>query len=47
MIVGTTDAAKILGISTPRLRVLLIARRVEGAYVNSQQSTIPQLTINY
>jgi len=32
MIVGTTEAAKILNISTARLRVLLIAGRVEGAY---------------
>ena len=32
MIVGTADAAKILNISTARLRVLLIAGRVQGAY---------------
>ncbi len=32
MIVGTTEAANILKISTTRLRVLLIAGRVEGAY---------------
>ena len=32
MIVGTTEAAKILNISTTRLRVLLIAGRVKGAY---------------
>ncbi len=32
MIVGTTRAANILKISTARLRVLLIAGRVEGAY---------------
>ena len=32
MIVGTTQAAQILKISTARLRVLLIAGRVEGAY---------------
>ena len=31
MIVGTSEAAKILNISTPRLRVLLIEGRVEGA----------------
>ena len=32
MIVGTTEAAKILNISTARLRVLLSTGRVEGAY---------------
>ncbi len=32
MIVGTAEAAKILNISTARLRVLLIAGRVKGAY---------------
>ena len=32
MIVGTAEAANILNISTTRLRVLLIAGRVEGAY---------------
>ncbi len=32
MIVGTTEAASILNISTARLRVLLMAGRVKGAY---------------
>ncbi|MEB3283605.1 MAG: DNA-binding protein, partial [Lyngbya sp.] len=32
MIVGTTEAAQILKISTARLRVLLSEGRVEGAY---------------
>ncbi len=32
MIIGTTQAAQILKISTARLRVLLIAGRVKGAY---------------
>lgn len=41
MIVGTTEAAKILNISTPRLRVLLIARRVEGAYKTGKMWLIP------
>ena len=41
MIVGTTQAAKILGISTPRLRVLLIAGRVEGAYKTGKIWLIP------
>ena len=41
MIVGTTEAAKILNISTPRLRVLLIAGRVEGAYKTGRIWLIP------
>ena len=41
MIVGTTDAAKILNISTARLRVLLIAGRVEGAYKTGKMWLIP------
>ena len=41
MIVGTTEAAKILGVSTPRLRVLLIAGRVEGAYKTGKMWLIP------
>ena len=32
MIVGTTTAAKILNISTSRLKFLLSSNRVEGAY---------------
>lgn len=41
MIVGTTQAAKILKISTARLRVLLIAGRVEGAYKTGKMWLIP------
>lgn len=41
MIVGTTEAAKILKISTARLRTLLIARRVEGAYKTGKMWLIP------
>ena len=41
MIVGTTEAANILNISTPRLRVLLIAGRVEGAYKTGKMWLIP------
>ena len=41
MIVGTTQAAKILKISTARLRVLLIAKRVEGAYKTGKMWLIP------
>ena len=41
MIVGTTDAAKILNISTGRLRVLLIAGRVEGAYKSGKMWLMP------
>lgn len=43
MIVGTTQAAKILKISTARLRVLLIAGRVEGAYKTGKMWLIPRL----
>ncbi len=41
MIVGTTEAAKILKISTARLRALLIAGRVEGAYKSGKMWLIP------
>ncbi|MEO1673663.1 MAG: DNA-binding protein [Cyanobacteria bacterium J06631_2] len=41
MIVGTTEAANILNISTARLRVLLIAGRVEGAYKTGRMWLIP------
>jgi len=41
MIVGTTETAKILNISTGRLRVLLIAGRVEGAYKTGRMWLIP------
>ncbi len=41
MIVGTTETAKILNISTARLRVLLIAGRVEGAYKTGRIWLIP------
>ena len=41
MIVGTSAAAKILNISTPRLRVLLIEGRVEGAYKTGKIWLIP------
>ncbi len=41
MIVGTTEAAKILKISTARLRVLLIAGRVEGAYKTGKMWLMP------
>ncbi len=41
MIVGTTEAAKVLNISTPRLRVLLIEGRVEGAYKTGKIWLIP------
>jgi hypothetical protein len=41
MIVGTTDAAKILKISTGRLRVLLMAGRVEGAYKSGKMWLMP------
>ncbi len=43
MIVGTTETAKILNISTARLRVLLIAGRVEGAYKTGRIWLIPRL----
>lgn len=41
MIVGTTETAKILKISTGRLRILLIAGRVEGAYKTGRMWLIP------
>lgn len=41
MIVGTTETAKLLNISTGRLRVLLIAGRVEGAYKTGRMWLIP------
>ena len=41
MIVGTTEAARILKISTARLRVLLIAGRVRGAYKTGKMWLIP------
>ncbi|MFW5665530.1 MAG: hypothetical protein ACOC2Z_08305, partial [Coleofasciculus sp.] len=41
MIVGTTQAAEILNISTARLRVLLIAGRVEGAYKTGKMWLVP------
>ncbi|MEM7595508.1 MAG: DNA-binding protein [Cyanobacteria bacterium P01_A01_bin.83] len=41
MIVGTTEAAKVLNISTARLRVLLIEGRVEGAYKTGKMWLIP------
>lgn len=41
MIVGTTEAAKILNISTARLRTLLIEGRVEGAYKSGRMWLIP------
>ena len=41
MIVGTTQAAKILNISSSRLRILLIQGRVEGAYKTGRMWLIP------
>ena len=41
MIVGTTQASKILNISTARLRVLLIEGRVKGAYKTGKMWLIP------
>lgn len=41
MIVGTTQAAEILNITTARLRTLLIAGRVEGAYKSGKMWLIP------
>ncbi|MEB3277632.1 MAG: DNA-binding protein [Lyngbya sp.] len=41
MIVGTTEAARILKISTARLRVLLSAGRVQGAYKTGKMWLIP------
>ncbi len=43
MIVGTTQAAKILNISSSRLRILLIQGRVEGAYKTGRMWLIPCL----
>ena len=41
MIIGTTEAAEILNISTARLRTLLIAGRVEGAYKTGKMWLMP------
>lgn len=41
MIVGTTTAARILNISTSRLRFLLSSNRVEGAYKTGKMWLIP------
>ncbi|WP_413166007.1 hypothetical protein ACL6C3_05405 [Capilliphycus salinus ALCB114379] len=41
MIVGTTEAAQILKISTARLRALLSAGRVQGAYKTGKMWLIP------
>ncbi|MEB3280367.1 MAG: DNA-binding protein [Lyngbya sp.] len=41
MLVGTTEAAHILKISTARLRVLLSAGRVQGAYKTGKMWLIP------
>lgn len=41
MIVGTTETAKILNISTGRLRMLLIKGRVQGAYKSGRMWLIP------
>ncbi|GAB4529860.1 MAG: hypothetical protein Tsb0014_12120 [Pleurocapsa sp.] len=41
MVVGTTEAAKILNISTARLRTLLISGRVQGAYKTGKLWLIP------
>jgi len=41
MIVGTTQAAQILNISTARLRVLLIQGRVKGAYKTGKMWLMP------
>ena len=41
MIVGTTEAAKILNISTGRLRILLLEGRVEGAYKSGKIWLMP------
>ena len=41
MIVGTSEAAKILNISSNRLRVLLVEGRVEGAYKTGKLWLIP------
>ncbi|MEQ9620544.1 hypothetical protein [Coleofasciculus chthonoplastes] len=41
MIVGTTQAAQILNISTARLRVLLLQGRVQGAYKTGTMWLMP------
>ena len=41
MVVGTTQAAKILNISSARLRLLLITGRVKGAYKTGRMWLIP------
>ncbi|MGK7899624.1 MAG: DNA-binding protein [Xenococcus sp. (in: cyanobacteria)] len=41
MVVGTSEAAKILKISSNRLRVLLVEGRVEGAYKTGKFWLIP------
>ena len=41
MIVGTTEAANILKISTGRLRILLLEGRVEGAYKSGKMWLMP------
>ena len=41
MIVGSSEAAKILNISTSRLRVLLSSNRVRGAYKTGKMWLIP------
>jgi hypothetical protein len=41
MIIGTTQAAQLLNISTARLRVLLIQGRVEGAYKTGKMWLMP------
>ena len=43
MIVGTTQAAQLLNISTARLRVLLLAGRVQGAYKTGKMWLMPLL----
>ena len=41
MIVGTTQAAQILNISTARLRILLVTGRVKGAYKTGNMWLMP------
>jgi len=41
MIVGTTQAAQLLNISTARLRVLLLTGRVKGAYKTGKMWLMP------
>ena len=41
MIVGTTEAAKILNISASKLRILLNEGRVKGAYKSGRMWLIP------